>query len=342
MQATGNGTHTPMVIRLENQDFLLNRERVAVASLKLDPHNQRLGYQVKQWLSQQEEITDSALHSALWEIDAVKNLYQSILQNGGLIEDPIIRPDRTVVEGNSRTVCLRELKKKYPSDSRWQEVYVRVLPEGVTEDQVMTLLGELHIAGKIEWKAYEQAEYVWKMSKKLGKTYDYLSSHLRMSRSKIFQKIAAYEETNQYIQESQDQQALSRFSFFEEFMKKKELRERRENDSAFMPEFRKWVAEGKFSGATDVRALPDILENTDALEAFRSGNMQSAQTVLNESDPSRNSDLYYAVEMATRQLQNTPLSEINDLRKGNSTKLAKLRALSTALQELRSMAGVEI
>ena len=88
----------------------------------------------------------------------------------------------------------------------------------------MTLLGELHIAGKIEWRAYEQAEYVWRMNKEFGRTYDFLAAHLRWSRSKIAQKIGAYEETKHYLAEYSDPQGINRFSHFEEFMKKKQLR----------------------------------------------------------------------------------------------------------------------
>ena len=41
---------------------------------------------------------------------------------------------------------------------------------------------------------FDQAQYVYRMSKVFGKTYDYLASHLRWSRSKLSQKIAAFEE----------------------------------------------------------------------------------------------------------------------------------------------------
>jgi hypothetical protein len=209
--------------------------------------------------------TDAELHEMLWDIDQVKDLCQSIFQNGGLLEDPIVYGNGTVVEGNCRTVCLRQLCKKYPKDQRFQHVHVRVLPADVTEEQLMLLLGELHVAGKIEWRAFDQAEYVWKMNKVIGKNYDYLASHLRWSRSKLAQKIAAYEESKAYIERTGDPQGTNRFSHFEEFMKKKELREKREADPAFMSKFGDWVLAGKFPDAKDVRYLPEVLENEEAL-----------------------------------------------------------------------------
>ncbi len=161
-----------ITIRLGNQDFSLIREIKNIADLKLDPRNQRISYKIRQ---KGLAATDSELHKLLWGMDSVKELYQSIYQNGGLIEDPIIDTDNKVIEGNCRTVALRELNKKFPKDSRFSRLYVRVLPAGVTEEQLTLLLGELHIAGKIEWKAYEQAEFVWKMNKIYGKSYDFLA-----------------------------------------------------------------------------------------------------------------------------------------------------------------------
>src|SRR6266849_7844070 len=138
---------TSITVRLGNQDFTLERKLVDVNLLKLDPSNQRVSYLVRRKAA---AVSDQDLHKILWEMDAVKDLYQSIYQNGGLLEDPIIRRDGIVVEGNCRTVALRELHKKYPNDKRFSRVYVRFLPEDVTEEQLMLLLGELHIAGKIE------------------------------------------------------------------------------------------------------------------------------------------------------------------------------------------------
>ena len=146
-EQTPNGT--TMSLALGGRTFTVKRVPWKVADLKLDPKNQRLGYLLRTH-KKGVPATDKELHEMLWDIDQVKALYQSILQNGGLLEDPIIYDNGVVVEGNCRTVCLRELCKKYPKDGRFQQVHVRVLPADVTEEQLMLLLGELHVAGKIE------------------------------------------------------------------------------------------------------------------------------------------------------------------------------------------------
>lgn len=338
--ATEKGTR--FTIRLGDRDFVLERKQVPVSSLKLDPKNQRLSYLLGQIRKEGKLGTDAELHDLLWAMDPVKDLYQSIYQNGGLIQDPIIKADGFVVEGNCRTVSLRELHKKFPKDERFASLHVQVLPSSFSEEQLVTLLGELHIAGKIEWRAYEQAEYVYKMSKQFGKTYDFLSAHLRWPRSKIAQKIAAYEETSVYLAETADPQGINRFSHFEEFMKKKELREKRQNDPKFMKTFRDWVHQGKFPDAKDVRLFPDVLFNPRAFKEFEQKGIQAAERVLIESDPSRSSDFYWSIDQTTQKLRNTPLSELNDLKGGDAAKVAKLRDLHRALLDVAKTAGVSL
>ena len=335
----GKAQPSSQTIRLGNRDFELEREKVPLSFLRLDPQNQRLSYLITR---SGAPATDASLHAMLWEFDPVKDLYNSINQNGGLINDPIVRRDGLVVEGNCRTVCLRELNKRYPDDPRWKEVYVQKLPLSVNDEQLTMLIGELHIAGKIEWRAFEQAEYVWKMNVLYGKTYDFLASHLRWSRSKVMQKIAAYEETKTYMEESGDPDGINRFSHFEEFMKRKELREKREDDPSFMRTFRQWVKEGRFPDAKDVRRLPEILETDKALEAFEDGGVRGADIVLHQKNPSLVSNFWATIDRAVAELRSVPLLEIEDLRRGHETKLAKLRELNEALKLIAEHARLRL
>jgi hypothetical protein len=336
---TPNGT--TMTFPLAGKEFKVTRDLWDVSDLKLDPKNQRLGYMLRKHMKGMP-ATDKELHKMLWDIDSVKDLFQSIYQNGGLIEDPIIYKNGVVVEGNCRTVCLRELCKKYPDDERFKKVYVRVLPSDVTEEQLMLLLGELHVAGKIEWRAFDQAEYVWKMSKIFGKTYDYLASHLRWSRSKLSQKIAAYEETKSYIERTGDPDGTNRFSHFEEFMKKKQLRDKLETDLKFIIQFGDWVYEGKFPDSKDIRHLPAVLENEKALNEFSKSGIRAAQQVLITSDPSLASNLYSAIDQAASEIENVSMMEINILKNGEQAKIEKFRRLMKAIKQLESFIGREI
>jgi len=330
---------TALTIRLGDQDFTVTRQLRPVASLKLDPKNQRLSFQIRH---QGIAGTDQELHKLIWDMDQVKDLHQSIRQNGGLIEDPIVYEDGIVVEGNCRTVVLRELHKKYPNDPRFAKVYVRVLPKGVTEEQLMMLLGELHIAGKIEWRAFDQAEYVWRMNKIFGKNFDYLASHLRWSRSKLALKIAAYEEAKAYVQRTGDPDGINRFSHFEEFMKKKELRDRRDSDPSFMKQFGDWVKAGKFPDAKDVRDLPDVLVNPEAVKKFLAGGIPEAREVLLAVNPSLGSNLYSSIDAAAAELESISLQELQALQRGDSPRIQKFKRLQAALDGVKQYANLKL
>lgn len=336
---TQNGA--TLTFRLGNADFAVTREAWPVDKLKLDPANPRLGYLLRQ-NKKGAPVTDKELAEMLWDIDQVKALYQSVFQNGGLLEDPVIRRDGTVVEGNCRTVVLRQLRSKYPEDERFEKVFVRILPKDVTDEQISLLLGELHIAGKIEWRAFDQAEYVWKMNKIFGKTYDFLATHLRWSRSKLAQKIAAYEETKAYLDRFGDPQGINKFSHFEELMKKKPLRDLRDQNPDFMRKFGQWVLEGRLPGGTDVRDLPGILDNEEALRVFESKGIRDAKLVLQKANPALGSNLYSALDQASAELESIALNEITELKTGDDARLQKLRRLASAIKRVETFAEIDL
>lgn len=339
-QRSESSNGSALKFRLGNADFTVERVLSPVDKLQLDPGNQRLAFLLRK-RKHGAPVSDEELHKLLWEMDSVKALFQSILQNGGLLEDPVARTDGKVVEGNCRTVALREIRKKYPDDERFENVYVRILPTDVTDEQISLLLGELHIAGKIEWRAFDQAEYVWRMNKVFAKTYDFLATHLRWSRSKLSQKIAAYEETKNYLEHNDDPQGINRFSHFEEFMKKKPLRDRREQETDFMGQFGEWIFDGKLPDSKDVRMLPAILENTEALAKLEDEGIRAARQVLERTNPSISSNLYGTIDQMVSELESISLQEITALQKGDAPRVEKFGRLAKALQRIEEISGVQ-
>lgn len=63
-------------------------------------------------------------------------------------------------------------------------------------------------------------------------------------------------------------------------MKKKPLRDRREQDPAFMEQFGKWIQEGRIGDSREVRDLPGILDNEEALKKFQTEGIKAARQVL--------------------------------------------------------------
>ena len=187
-------------------------------------------------------VTQVRLDELIWAKDQVKALAQSIFQNGGIREAIIVQPvgknRYRVREGNSRTVCNRHLAEQHPGDDRFAFVPAHVFEHNLTEEDIAVLLADFHVAGKIRvGDAYEQAKHIHDLFHVYGKTYDWLSDHLRMSKSKISEHLAAYKATNDFLQLHPAPANIRKFSLFQELMKKKDLRERYDNS----PEFRQKV-----------------------------------------------------------------------------------------------------
>jgi hypothetical protein len=134
-----------------------------------------------------------------------------------------------------------------------------------------------------------------------------------------------------------DPQGINRFSHFEEFMKKKELRLKRDTDPTFMNLYGEWVLAGKLPNAIDVRHLPAILANEEAYKKFLKSGIQAAQKVLFENNPSLVSNLYSSVDQTAVELENISLSEITAIQEGDKVKVEKIKRLVKAITRLEKI-----
>jgi hypothetical protein len=317
--------------------------RIPNDQLELDPRNPRVQYLVGQMAG---NVTPARLDEMIWAKDQVKALAQSIYQNGGIREAIIVEPKGKnkylVREGNSRTVCNRHLSEQHPGDERFAFVPAQVFEQHMSEEDIAVVLADLHVAGKIRWDAYEQAKHIHDLFHVYGKPYDWLSDHLRISKSKISEHLAAYKATTDYLQVHPAPVNIKKFSLFQELMKKKELRERYNDSAEFRQQVYGWLEKDRISDAKQMRSLPDILENTDATKALNSHGFDEAAKVLITNDPSRGSDLFHAVKTATAALNAAPASDIQDLKSGNAQKLIMLRNLKRSLEDISTLAGITL
>jgi hypothetical protein len=325
---------------LQGKKLRFERVRVRPEECRLDPRNPRIQYLV----GLNPRMNEAQVEEVLWEKDKVKALYNSIEQNGGVREDLVLERRSEggylVREGNCRTVAERKLVLQYPGDQRFETMPAMVFDE-ITEEDLAVLLADMHVAGKIQWDAFEQAKHVFDLYTVYGKTYEWLSNHLRLSKSKITEYLAAYQATQEYLDARPDPANVSKFSLFHEVMRKKDLREKFRNDPEFKQSFHRWVASGKLTDSKQVRELGPILEKPEALEALEASGVAEALKVLYRDDPSLSSDLFKSVKEATSQLKKAPASEIQEL-STDAQKLIMLRNLSRAVDDLATLAGVKL
>jgi hypothetical protein len=317
--------------------------RIPNDRLELDPENPRVQYLVGQMAG---NVTQTRLDELIWAKDQVKALAQSIFQNGGIREAIIVQPVGTnkyrVREGNSRSVCNRHLSEQHPGDDRFAFVPAHVFEQNLTEEDIAVILADFHVAGKIRWDAYEQAKHIHDLFNVYGKTYDWLSDHLRMSKSKISEHLAAYKATTDFLQAHPAPANIKKFSLFQELMKKKDLRQRYEDNDEFRQKVYGWLENDRITDPKQMRSLPEVLQSPEASKALNAQGFDEAVKVLITSDPSRGSDLFHAVKTATEALKAAPATDIHDLKAGNPQKLIMLRNLKRSLEDISTLAGITL
>lgn len=330
-------------ITLQGKQVSYTRSQIPVALCELDPKNPRIQYMIGQKAG---IVSENELDHLIWEKDAVKALAQSIFQNGGVYEPIIVQKKGSkfvVREGNCRKVADSHLLEQHPKDQRFSMLPAMVFEgDALSEEDLAILLADMHVASKIRWDAYEQAKHVFDLFHVYGKTFDWLSNHLRLSKSKITELLSAYQATTDFLKIHPAPSNLRKFSFFQELMKKKDLRERYKEEPEFKQKFQKWLADLKITDSKQVRDLPAILANPEAAKALDKSGIEQASKVLIRNDPSLESDLFWAVKNATEKLKMAPASDIQDLKSGNTQKLLMLRNLYRAVDDLATLAEVKL
>ena len=327
---------------INGKSLVYSRSSVAVSDLELDARNPRIQFLIGQRGGQ---ISQNELDALIWEKDSVKALANSILQNGGVYESIIAQRHGNkfrVREGNCRLVSSRHLLEQYPNDTRFATMPAMIFDVDLSEEDLAVLLADMHVAGKIRWDAYEQAKHVHDLFNIYGKTYDWLSNHLRLSKTKITELLSAYRAMTEFLSANPAPANVKKFSLFHELMRKKDLREQFNEDPQFKPRFHKLLLEEKITDSRQIRDLPEILANPEAAKALEKNGFADAQKVLITNDPSRESDLFWSIKNATEKLNAAPANDIQDLKAGNPQKVIMLRNLHRAIEDLETLAGIKI
>jgi hypothetical protein len=331
-------------IRLQGKDIPYQRTSVRIDQCVLDASNPRIQFLIGE---RGQNISQDELDQLIWEKDAVKALASSIFQNGGVYDAIIVQRNGSdskllVREGNCRTVASRHLLEQHPNDTRFMTMPAMVFDVELSAEDLAVLLADMHVAGKIRWDAYEQAKHVHDLYQLYGKTYDWLSDHLRLSKSKIRELLRAYSATNEYLAAYPQPGNVRKFSLFHELMKKKELRDRFDEPIEFKQKFHKWVSEGRLTDSKQVRDLQLILDSTEATQVLEEEGFEEAQKVLFRNDPALASDLFQAIKVATAKLKKAPADDLQDLKAGDAQKLIMLRNLHRAIEDLATLAGLKL
>lgn len=251
--------------------LILRKRKIAVeltelpqSQLRFYLENPRLYTLVR---SEGRDPTQDEVEETLSRMDHVKQLAQSIKENGGLIDPVVVQGGTNIVlEGNSRLAAYRLLAKKDPI--RWGHIRAKVLPHSISESEIFSLLGEYHIIGKKDWAPFEQAGYLYRRSVTHGIPVQALAKEINLGVRKISHLIDVY----RFMLE-RDERDVSRWSYFDEYLKSNKIKKARRQFPQLDDLVVAKIRSGEIEKAVDIRDdLKKIVEaGGKVLERFATG-----------------------------------------------------------------------
>jgi hypothetical protein len=334
---------------VDNRVIQVTHDYVPIDKIELDYENPRLKYRLAKNLNGKKP-TEKQLEDEILALPEVKDLLRDIQHSGGLHDRVILQKNGhgkyKAVEGNCRTTCVRELRTKHPEDERWKKVPARILPADADDRIKARLLTSYHVAGKIQWKAHEKAAYCYHMFHDLKIKQEDIAIAMHASKGTVGRFITAYGFFVNSFLRLYPKAGEGKWSYFEEFFKKKELRDALEKNPDFGERFCQWVGDGRLEKGADVRFLPVLLTHPDALKVFEESDkdvaLAKAKKLIEKDEPEQGSDFFKQLGKMRQDL--TSAAQVKEILRIRTDKIARQRLLDTyqAMVDFMRLADVEI
>lgn len=233
-------------ILIRGEEVDVKRGKIDHKILKFYPENPRLYSLVN---PDEGEPDQEVIQHRLVKMDHVKELIQSIKENGGLME-PIFVHGETyeVLEGNSRLAAYRRLSEDDPFT--WAAMKCVLLPPTFEKERIFAFLGQLHIVGKKDWAPFEQAGFLYRRHKREGISVDEIAAQINLPRAEIRNLIKTYE----YMLSIGDTD-INKWSYYFEFIKSRKIASIVKKTPKFEPFLVNKIKAGEIKKAVDVREV---------------------------------------------------------------------------------------
>lgn len=255
-----------LIIPIDGKETIIKLRSIEIGKLELDELNPRISFfrdnQVIDGLTKDQIVF--ALTNK--KPEAFRKLKDSIHNNKGIVYPIWIEPVRDkkykVIEGNTRVVVYQQLQEEEPYEDRWKTILCNVLPHEIEEEQKNFIRLQSHLRGTTEWDAYEKAKYLYKLWEEDAWSISRLEKQTKMTEKQIKENIEAYKiMEEQYLPiHRDDPNEVSKFSYFVEFRKNKELKKLVKEGKFSLLYFCDWVGEGKFRRGEDIRRISMVLK----------------------------------------------------------------------------------
>ncbi len=315
-------------------------KEVSLDDIKLDPSNVRFSH-----IS--EKLTDKKIEDILWKERDTLELYKQILSARELYEEPVLNSGLIVIEGNRRIVCLRKLKREANKEElsgipkgHFDKIKCKILPKETLPQEIDIYVATIHVKGKKTWKAFNRAKHIFNLHELRGFSYEDISKNIGMGKATVIRNVVVYEATDKYGKKyTNDEEWFSKFTYFDELYKRKDLKEFRKEDKN-LEKFGNWIFYQKIDDVREVRKLALILQDKDAMKEFEKKDFNAAMKILESKDPSINSSEFKKIKDAIDVLRNLPRKElsktVNDISRLNLLNLLK-REINNLIKDINSM-----
>lgn len=272
---------------------------IPLDAVMLDRRNPRIAHSLE--VLDAEQIDDDYIELALEKFSPSESgdgasatyasLRDSIRKSGGLIAPIIVRAEPEgkylTIEGNTRVVIYRELRKTDPSGP-WSTISA-IVHEGIDENREHAIRLQAHLIGPRPWRAYAKGRYLHYLYHKCGLSLndllDYCGGNAR--KREIQEYIEAYADFEEHFSKVLESSpgGYSKFSAFIE-LQKPNIKSELARHGHTVSEFAQWVADGNINPLNSVRTLPRILANAAAKEAFLKHDAREAIKLLDQPSAS--------------------------------------------------------
>lgn len=208
--------------------------------------------------------SQETIEKEMCKLDHVKTLKTSIEANGGLLEPVIVRGN-VVLEGNCRLAAYRILAKVDPI--KWAYIRCTVLPDNIKEEQILNLLGTIHIIGRMDWNAFEKAGYLYRTQKKSRRPINAIADDLGMKVNDAKLSIKVYDR----MREEDDMQPRKWSHYFELLKNTTITNADEENpDLHIVSRVIEKIKDEEFVDSKDIRKIAKVIksQNEDAIEVL--------------------------------------------------------------------------
>lgn len=335
---------------VDGAPFQLEHIDIPLKKVELDDTNPRIQYRLGLGKG------SKTIEEIILAMPEVIKLRKDIELNRGLREKIVVQElgggKYKVLEGNCRTVCYRSLQAmpKYKGEGTWDTISARVVPKDVEARKVAILIADQHVAGKISWKAHEKAGMIHRMSRELKMGQQDIATYLRQSKTTVGRFLDAYSfMTDKFL--TIDDGAYSddgerKWSYFDELYRSKDLREELKGNPDFGDDFCRWVGEGRLPDAENVRSLPALIKNPEAMAKFtklpKDKAFSEAIKIVEAADPETGSDFFKLLGKVREACTNA--AQVKEILRIRTDKVARQRLMDTytAMVDFMRLADVEL